>query len=142
MGMALRTVCCCRCLDHCLQYQYNYHVTDSLLFWLSSGIFDTLCPLSSPMAGESVCVQAVQVLILYLHIQWAHNWYAQILKGSFFPGRVLIQCNSRIVLFTYLQHSDPTIPYYRKVGRGRFLPLVLHTIILLFRINGLLLEER
>ncbi len=26
--------------------------------------------------------------------QWAHNW---------------------IVMFTYLQHSDPTVPYYREV---------------------------
>ena len=34
--------------------------------------------------------------------QWAHNW---------------------LVMFTFLQHSDPTVPYYREV-RGAVAPFM------------------
>ncbi|PPQ70653.1 hypothetical protein CVT26_010075 [Gymnopilus dilepis] len=42
---------------------------------------------------------------------FAHNWYVQLPLGL---GKIWMDYCDRIVLFTYLQHSDPTIPYYRK----------------------------
>ena len=45
----------------------------------------------------------------------AHNWYEGLSQfESLWTSVHNAVC--RLVMITYLQHSDPTIPYYRKVG--------------------------
>ncbi|KAF8888935.1 fatty acid desaturase-domain-containing protein [Gymnopilus junonius] len=46
-------------------------------------------------------------LTLLIHFSYLHGWF-------FLWNHYFLPWLGSIVLFTYLQHSDPTIPYYRK----------------------------
>lgn len=93
---------CCSCTLNVFQGPPSSCLTSqSDACWHSSPSGPTVR--ASRMCGTSTLFRGLYVLPLSLPVislkdfrtrQWAHNW---------------------IVMFTYLQHSDPTVPYYREV---------------------------
>ncbi|KAK7693167.1 hypothetical protein QCA50_002733 [Cerrena zonata] len=103
-----------------------YNAMGSRAYPKGTNHFSPMSPLFRPKDRHLIILSDVGVLIMSLVlIQWSRtSGFLNVVKLYFIPYLIT---NHWIVMLTYLQHSDPTIPHYRS-GEWNWLRGALATV--------------